>query len=170
VLELPEGLSPVYLVQAELTDAGGKVLSENVYWHAVAAHPDDLTALNTLPEVTLDAAVARKDADGVATLTVTLKNTSATPALMTHLQLHEKQSGARVLPVFYSDNYVSLMPGEAKTVTITAAVKEVHGDALVLVDGWNVTVKAGAGIAQNVNAQPAHWPETGLPFQTVGLR
>jgi hypothetical protein len=170
VLELPEGLSAVYLVKAELADAGGKVLSENVYWHAVAAHPDDLTALDTLPEVTLDAAVARKDADGVATLTVTLKNTSATPALMTHLQLHEKQSGARVLPVFYSDNYVSLMPGEAKTVTITAAVKEVHGDALVLVDGWNVTVKAGAGIEQNVNAQPAHWPETGLPFQTVGLR
>jgi len=157
-------------VKAQLTDAGGKLLSENLYWHALAAHPDDLTTLDTLPVVTLDAAVARKDVDGVATLTVTLKNSSATPALMTHLQLHEKQSGARVLPVFSSDNYVSLMPGESKTVTITADVKDLRGDALVLVDGWNVTVKAAAGIAPNLNAQPDHWPETGLPFQTVGLR
>ncbi len=170
VLELPEGLSPVYLVKAELMDASGKLLSENVYWHAVAGHPDDLTALDTLPLVTLDGSVMRKDADGVATLTVTLKNTSATPALMTHLQLHEKQSGTRVLPVFYSGNYVSLMPGESKTVTITADMKELRGEALVLVDGWNVTVKAAAGIAPNVNAQPDHWPETGLPFQTAGLR
>jgi len=28
----------------------------------------------------------------------------------------------------------------------------------------------GVSIAPNVDADPEHWPATGLPFQTVGLR
>jgi hypothetical protein len=28
----------------------------------------------------------------------------------------------------------------------------------------------GVAIAPNVEAQPGHWPVTGLPYQTVGLR
>jgi hypothetical protein len=47
-------------------------------------------------------------------------------------------------------------------------------DALVMVDGWNTTVAAasakGVAIAPNLDAQPGHSPETGLPFQTEGLR
>jgi hypothetical protein len=41
-------------------------------------------------------------------------------------------------------------------------------------DGWNVTVAPasfkGAAVAPNLDADPAHSPETGLPFQAVGLR
>jgi hypothetical protein len=47
-------------------------------------------------------------------------------------------------------------------------------DALVLVDGWNTIVAPssakGVAIAPNMDAQPSHSPETGLPFQTEGLR
>jgi hypothetical protein len=43
-----------------------------------------------------------------------------------------------------------------------------------MVDGWNTTVapasSKGVAIAPNLDAQPAHSPETGLPFQTEGLR
>ena len=43
-----------------------------------------------------------------------------------------------------------------------------------MVDGWNVSVTpatfAGVSVAPNVEAQPEHWPVTGLPFQTTGLR
>jgi len=44
----------------------------------------------------------------------------------------------------------------------------------VVVDGWNVDVEAasaaGVSVGLNVDAQVSHWPVTGLPFQTVGLR
>jgi hypothetical protein len=44
----------------------------------------------------------------------------------------------------------------------------------VVVDGWNDSVAPasapGVSIAPNVEAQPDHWPVTGLPFQTVALR
>jgi len=47
-------------------------------------------------------------------------------------------------------------------------------DALVVFDGWNVTVAPakfmGASVAPNLDADPTHSPETGLPFQTEGLR
>jgi hypothetical protein len=43
-----------------------------------------------------------------------------------------------------------------------------------MIDGWNVTVKPATGegvsIAPNVEADPNHWPVTGLPFQTTALR
>jgi hypothetical protein len=94
---------------------------------------------------------------------------------MAHVQLRRKKSGGRVLPVFYDSNYVSLIPGEQRTISMEADARELNGeDALVMVDGWNATVNAasakGVSIAPNVDAEPGHPPETGLPFQTEGLR
>ena len=94
---------------------------------------------------------------------------------MTHLQLRRLSTGERVLPAFYDDNYVSLVPGETRTITIEASLSAFHDeDALVAVDGWNVHVtpasSSGVSISPNLDAQPDRWPITGLPFQTVGLR
>jgi hypothetical protein len=139
------------------------------------AHPDDLTSLNKLPTVALDAKVQRSLAGGQQVVTVTLHNPTANIALMAHLQLRRAHSGLRVLPVFASDNYISLVPNETRTVTLEAdSNSSVGEDALVVVDGWNVTVAPasapGVSIAPNVEAQPDHWPTTGLPYQTVALR
>ena len=47
----------------------------------------------------------------------------------------------RVLPVFYNDNYLSLLPGESKTILIEADSKNLGADKpQVTLDGWNVTV------------------------------
>jgi hypothetical protein len=93
---------------------------------------------------------------------------------MAHVQLRTR-SGKRVLPVFYSDNYVSLTPGETKSIEMEAAASDFHGEAAsIVVDGWNVTVApasfATASIQPNLEAQPDHSPTTGLPFATAGLR
>jgi hypothetical protein len=128
-----------------------------------------------MPAVALEAQVGNTEADGKRLVTVTLHNPTSNIALMTHLQLRRQHSGERVLPAYYSDNYVSLLPNESRSITIEAAQKDFDGeDALVVVDGWNVTVApasaADVSIAPNVDAQPEHSPVTGLPFQTVGLR
>ncbi|MGD1025213.1 MAG: hypothetical protein ABR880_20710 [Candidatus Sulfotelmatobacter sp.] len=82
------------------------------------------------------------------------------------MQLHQKRSGRRVLPVFYSDNYISLVPGESSTVSIEAATKDLQGDLpLVEVDGYNVDVNPVDGpvaIVANVNAHPSHWPPSDI--------
>ncbi|MHB1701528.1 MAG: glycoside hydrolase family 2 protein [Acidobacteriaceae bacterium] len=168
-LELPSTLSPVYFVRLELQDASGKALSHNLYWHAVATQQDDLKALNTLPTVKLDATLARHDADGKVLLQVTLRNPGTQVALMAHLQLRRKDSGDRVLPVYYSDNYISLVPNETRTVMIEAAASDLKGQMpLVVLDGWNIGVApsqtADGAIALNTDAQVDHWPATGLPM------
>ena len=174
-VQFPTTLSSVHFIKTDLRDSTGKTVSTNFYWRAAPEHQDDLTDLNELPAVTLESQIARKDADGKCVVTVTLKNTSSNIALMTHVQLRQKKSGERVLPVFYDSNYVSLVPSEQRTITIEADASALNGDdALVMVDGWNATVAAtaakGVAIAPNLDAQPSHSPETGLPFQTEGLR
>jgi hypothetical protein len=174
LVELPSAHSELYFIKLDLNDAAGNLLSTNFYWRDGGSAPDDLTALDTLPTVTLEPQIARTDSGDATRITVTLRNPSKAVALMAHVQLRRK-SGDRVLPVFYSTNYVTLTPGESWTITIDAATADLHGeDALVVVDGWNTTVAAasapGVAIVPNMEADPSHSPVTGLPFQTTGLR
>ena len=177
-IDLPGDVSAVHFIKLELHDAGGNLLSSNFYWRARTDDPDDLSPLNQMPMVTLTATAkvdeTVADSAGQRRIEVTLHNPTKNVALMAHIQLRRK-SGERVLPVFYSDNYVSLAPDESKTITIDAAQEDFKGeDALVVVDGWNVDVApasfAGVAVAPNVEAQPNHSPVTGLPFATEGLR
>jgi hypothetical protein len=175
-VEFPGTVTAVHFLKLDLKDAEGKLVSTNFYWRALPEHPDDLTDLNTMPMVTLDAQVQSQNlTPSRRVLTVTLHNSTKNIALMTHLQLRHKATGERVLPVFYSDNYVSLAPDETRAITIEATMGAFPADeALVVVDGWNVSVAeggtTGVAIAPNLDAQPEHSPVTGLPYQTVGLR
>ena len=165
----PASLSAVHFIKLQLHDASGKMLSNNFYWRALPEQPDDLKALDTLPTVTLEAKVARQDVGGKTLLTVTLHNPGKQIALMAHLQLRRQRSGERVLPVYYTDNYVSLVPDETRNITVEAATQDLQGEVpLLVLDGWNIAVTPSssrqAAIGLNVNAQVAHWPETGLPM------
>src|ERR1019366_3497092 len=127
---------------------------------------DQFDGLADLPTVMLDAEGSARADEDKTLLTVTLHNNTNNVALLSHLQLHQKKSGRRVLPVFYSDNYISLVPGESSTVTIEAATKDLQGDLpLVELDGYNVDVKpvdVPVSISLNVNAQPSHCPASNI--------
>ena len=160
-LPTPAGLSPVHFVKLELLDAEGKVVSDNFYWKETAQ--DDLRALDALPDVELEGRIVRRDAGGNCLLDATLTNPTRNVAVMAHLQLRSQRTNQRVLPVYYSENYVSLLPGESRTIRIEAASQDLGGARpLVVVDGWNVAAKAmdfpnggGARIATNDNARVA---------------
>ncbi len=168
-VEWPTSLSAVHFVKLELRDAAGKMISENFYWRGMAGHPDDLTALETMPVVKLEAKVVRRDAGGRSYFDVTLRNPGEAIAMMAHVQLRRKKTGERVLPVYASDNYVSLIGGETRTLTLEVSTADLKGDeGLVVLDGWNVGLAegslSGGGVALNVGAQVEHWPVTGLPM------
>jgi beta-mannosidase len=157
-IAFPQQLSAVHFVKAELRDAHGELLSENFYWRALPEDEDNFTALNKLPMVAMDIQAKRRETGGKCRLEVRVKNPTQTIALMAHLQLRRGQSGKRVLPVFYSDNYFSLLPGETRTLTVEAALADLAGEApLLAVDGWNVTAEASPKkdmiVAPNTSAQ-----------------
>ena len=119
------------IVRLGLTSADGRELSHNVYWQGV----DDaaMGGLNALPTIPVGV-TAKADSKRV---TVTLSNPAATPVLETKLTLVDAK-GTRVLPAYYSDNYVSLMPGETRTVTIDY---DSGAPAAVAIRGWNATTR-----------------------------
>jgi Exo-beta-D-glucosaminidase Ig-fold domain len=90
-------------------------------------------------------------------------NPSTTIALMAHFQLRRQASGDRVLPVYYSDNYPSLLPGEFTRIRIEAAIADLRGqEPRLMLDGWNVTADPGDGFAVNTEALPSSWPAGGF--------
>ncbi|MEE2916243.1 MAG: glycoside hydrolase family 2 TIM barrel-domain containing protein, partial [Pseudomonadota bacterium] len=132
---------PMVLVSLKLTDAAGTLLSENFYWRGRDAA--SYRALDTLAPATLTARMAGGAVDGTdRVVTVTLANSGQVPALNTKLTLVDAK-GERILPAFYSDNYVALLPGETKVVTIRYPAT-VSAAPEVTMRGWNVaTAKVG---------------------------
>lgn len=163
-VDVSSRISPVYFIKLDLLNSDGRLLSTNLYWQNVAQ--DDFTALMQLPTATLQVTADSHIQGGNTVFSVTINNPNKTIALMTHLQLHQKQSGKRILPVFYSDNYISLIPGESRSLTIEATTSDLGGASpLLLVDGFNVDVESINGavsVAPNLNAQPSHWPASNI--------
>ncbi|MEU1033788.1 exo-beta-D-glucosaminidase [Streptomyces mirabilis] len=150
------GLSTTYLARLVLTDAEGKEVSRNVYWLSTKsdtldwAKTDwyytpttsyaDLKGLNSMARVPVSATASTSvGVDGASRTTVTVRNTGTgkTPSLLTDVHLVDA-AGKPVLPVRWSDNQVSLWPGESTTLTATYRTADLHGSApRVRVSGWN---------------------------------
>lgn len=125
----------VAFVKLELLDEHGTLLSSNFYWQA--SQPTDYRKLDDLAAEDVSG-LARVVQAGIENqMTVELVNNGAEVALMTKLTLR-KTDGTRVLPAYYSDNYVSLLPGEHRTVAINYPAPASEGNLQVGLTGWNV--------------------------------
>jgi exo-1,4-beta-D-glucosaminidase len=167
-LPLPAKISTTYFLKLQLHDAQGKLLSDNFYWLSTIADTldwakkkdtvytpqkefADLTGLNSLPQVTLSVGAVASSAAGKDTVTVTVKNPSGRVAFMAHLRLTRGPGGDDLVPIYWSENYFSLLPGEERVVTGTYDSSSLEGKlAALVVDGYNVvsnTVQPAAATA-----------------------
>jgi hypothetical protein len=137
-LDLRDSLvkSPVVFVKLILSDANGKSISENFYW--VSATKPDLRKLNDLASVHLQATATVTTVASEQHVLVTLTNPAQTTALATKLTLLNGQNGPRILPAFYSDNYVSILPGEKRILEIIYPISASSAKPVVALRGWNV--------------------------------
>ena len=53
------------------------------------------------------------------------------------IKVFDKQTGKRILPVHYSDNYITLMPGDQQTVTFSFQSELPESQIEVVVEGFN---------------------------------
>ena len=93
-----------------------------------------------MPKVSLEKQVEiAKSDNGEWSGCVTIKNPSDTPALMVRINVIGAEDGDQILPMFYSDNYFSLLPGEEKVVSLNWKDVDTRGNkAEVVVTGYNV--------------------------------
>lgn len=106
----PKGL---YFARLLLKDKQGNVVDENLYW--LTNSPSDMQELEKLEAVNLQLQV-EKETSG-RTVAFIQNNTNET-AFFTRLKVVDKKSGELLLPVFFSDNYITIFPGEQKKIEI----------------------------------------------------
>lgn len=136
-LAFPAGLSKVHFIKMTLTE-NGKVISDNFYHRSL--EENNYQDLRKLPKVSLGVSTTvNKEADGTWKAVTALENKAAVPALMIRLNVVGDKDGQQILPVFYSDNYLSLLPGEKKEIHMTWKDEDTRGNAgNVIITGYNV--------------------------------
>ncbi|HUU38195.1 MAG TPA: glycoside hydrolase family 2 protein, partial [Candidatus Desulfaltia sp.] len=150
-----EGLTSVYFLDLKLVDNAGGLIDENFYWLAtkkdVMDYPAtewfvtpikefaDLTALDRLPSVTLKVLSAFEQAGAEHKVRITLENPTETIAFFVNLDVVRKQSGDTVVPIYWEDNCISLLPGESRTISGSFSSRDLRGEEPELVvSGWNL--------------------------------
>lgn len=140
-----------------ITDAKEKEIANNFYWLSdVADEFDwektywaytpmksyaDFSWMNTLGSA--DVKVNSKLAllNGQKEITLTISNPSEKLAFFVHLNLLDK-AGKMIRPVFWDDNYVSILPGETKILHCTADQSLIKpGETSLTISGWNLKAR-----------------------------
>lgn len=149
------GLTTTYFVDLRLWDATANEISTNFYWlstkeevldyeadlgdfayHTPSKEYADLKQLNNLPKVQLEQEhyFEQKGADQM--IKVQLKNTSDHLAFLINLKVVDKASDELILPIFWEDNFLNLLPGEDR---IVFATYPFNGEAQLKIEGWNLS-------------------------------
>ena len=149
---LYSGPDRIFFIDLKLKDAQGNTVSRNFYWvpvtlttfdwehtdytHTPATRYPDLTALTTLPKAEVESSADVQDTPHGREIVVHLKNPSNALAFQVHAAVRTPGDDL-VAPVFWSDNWVELTPGESTTLTAVVP-HNARGELRVQVDGWNV--------------------------------
>jgi exo-1,4-beta-D-glucosaminidase len=140
-LDIPKDITKVFFLKLGLTDASGKLLSSNFYW--LSSNGDekaDFTDLSKLPSANVTVSVSDLQHDGnKCKLTVTIENPGTGLAFAVNPKILKMTSKEPVLPVFWEDNYISLLPKEKRVLQVEFDQKNLDGEKpLLKVEGWNV--------------------------------
>ncbi len=129
---------PMLLVSIGLRDTAGRDLGETFYWRG--ATPGDYRALGRMPAPNVVVTASDERIDGTDRVRrFRLENRGTMPALNAKLTL-QRADGAAALPAFFSDNYVALLPGEARDIDVRYPKAVVPSSASLRV--WNGPAQA----------------------------
>lgn len=153
-IERLDNISSAYFIDLRLNDADSKEVSNNFYWlstkeeildyeadlgefafHTPSKQYADLRLLNELPKTDLSVTHSLEENEAGNQMTVTLENKGESIAFLINLKLMDEATGELVLPVFWEDNFISLLPYEKRIIRATfgPGIK-----ATIKVEGWNI--------------------------------
>jgi len=148
-------VSKTYFLDLRLFDKQHQLVSNNFYvlstqkdslaekkstWYITPqSQYADLTLLEKLPKVKLQKSETVSQKGENTVIDVKLKNPSQHVAFMVYMDLKKGQTTESVVPVFWKENYFTLLPGEERTVSVWVHTKDLDGQkGRVVVGGWNV--------------------------------
>ena len=128
----------LHFLGLDLFDAEERPLDRVVTWVQANCRFHELMKL---PPAEIEAHVTeRSEQAGEVRYRVSLHNASEVPAVEVWLEVIHGPQGDEVLPAFWSDNSINLLPGERREVDVRFR-KKLFGatPAHLMVEGWNVT-------------------------------
>lgn len=144
--------SPVFFVRCQLFDKSDKPLVDNTYWKSQKDDDvgpskndyftslqqekwSDMTALNTMPQVKVEIDAQQRKVGEETHITIRLHNPSSHIAFFERVTVSKTKGGNEILPIEYTDNYVTVFPGE--TVEIQGTIWKDVTAGWVRIEGYN---------------------------------
>lgn len=152
ILQLAPLKENVFLA-LEILNQQGEVVADNFYslsskpdeylwdktdWvHTPAKSYADFKSLSTLKTVELDIQTNKSEEQDNIIYTVEIKNPSGKIAFMVNLKLKDNR-GEMITPAFWSDNYISILPGQKKILECKVNKGTISNNNIKLdIKGWN---------------------------------
>ena len=160
VYQLPElkSISKTYFLSLQISD-NKKVIDDNFYWlstqkdkldynakvpdwyfHTPSSEFADFKLLDQLKKSKVEYNVKESEDDFYKVFDITLRNKSNVIAFFLEAKIVNKDDGFSILPVLWSDNYVSILPGETKD--LQAKIKKQfieNKKPEFILTGWNLS-------------------------------
>jgi exo-1,4-beta-D-glucosaminidase len=161
IYKIPEikSLTPVWFLCLNVFDRNNQEVDNSVYWlskkkdildyeaskklewpyYTPTKQFADYTALDQLPKVKLGFNYQYTKDEQFGKASLTIKNPTEAIAFFNFLDVLDPETGLPVLPIYWSDNYVTLLPGEERTYEAKFFLSDFNGQKPVIeVRGWNV--------------------------------
>ncbi len=139
IFEIPnlKKITTTYFVHVSLKNADNNEVVNQIYWLTTGKETFDwdktyfvntpnktfgsLKGLRTMPKADVEKSISYNDEDNQTIVTVELKNKSNKIAFFIEMQVNNKDKNESILPVFWNDNYVTLLPNETRVFTAKIA-------------------------------------------------
>ena len=119
-------------LKLDIRNKDQEVLDENFYW--IPDISGTYSGLQNLAKTKVEAEI-EKVAENKFMLKITNPENN-TVSFFNRISLENSETGERILPTFYDDNYFSIVPGATREIILEAAGNEVN-DLQISIEGWN---------------------------------
>lgn len=161
IYKLPEikNLTAVYFLDLRIFNQENKEVDNSIYWlsqkkdvldyeaskklewpfYTPTSQFADYTALDRLPKVKMEYQYDYTKDDQFGKIKLAVKNPSEAIAFFNFMDVIDPQTQLPILPIYWDDNYVTLLPGESRTYEAKFFLSDFKGEKPVLeIRGWNV--------------------------------
>lgn len=128
-IPVPEGVQGAYFLRLALNAD-----VPNIYW--LTTEPKDYTSLSQLPKSRPDIKTEIKKEGSNFVGTVRLSADSQI-SFFNRIKVFDRETGKRILPVHYSDNYITLMPGDQQEISLEFPANLPEERIQIVVDSYN---------------------------------
>lgn len=129
---ITDNIPPLTLARLELRDSKGNIVSINDYWKN-GGNPEAYRELNKIGKPSLK--LTRKN-NRLSQQVFELHNTSKETAVAVKLNAKDKTSGEIILPAYFSDGYINLLPGEKRMIRLELPANSSNNYQIVA-EGYN---------------------------------